>query len=552
MPLAGVRIWLSGAVPKSELSKEQHDSIVEFARQLARKVFLLGGYIVHGSHPSLTPVLLEEAERFHAGNPAADRRLILIVSRFFSRQVELPLDQWRVRAVVLETPEAPTQQEPNRDASLEIMRRWMASRADAVVAVGGESWSDVPGRAGVSKELNLAFERGLPCFLLAGLGGRAASFVEENPRVVLRLRNGLNDEENRRIASDGDANELTSTVVAQLARLPLVKGKGAEALSFRILALDGGGVKGAFTAAVLATWERLTGLRVVEHFDLIAGTSTGGIIALGLALGLSAEEILSFYEKKGSEIFPLTSVEASALLKIRHLFCPKHPQDKLRRELEVALDPEGKKPRMRDSRCRLVIPAYYVTGGSSHIFRTPHHPELTADTDTQTVDVAVATAAAPTYFKAAEITNTAVKSLYFDGGVWANSPVMAAIVEALTFIQVPVERLDVLSIGTTGEPFNAHAQQEAGILRWAKQIVRVLMSAQQEGSLRLAERLVTEPRFLRINPVTVPGRYKLDDPNMIPELVSLGARAASDPRLLGQVKSRFLSGVHAMPWETFP
>src|SRR6516162_8448241 len=72
---------------------------------------------------------------------------------------------------------------------------------------------------------------------------------------------------------------------------------------FRILSLDGGGIKGAFTASALATFERATGRRIVEHFDLITGTSTGGIIAIGLAMGAAAEEIGRFYEVEGPKIF---------------------------------------------------------------------------------------------------------------------------------------------------------------------------------------------------------------------------------------------------------
>ena len=67
----------------------------------------------------------------------------------------------------------------------------------------------------------------------------------------------------------------------------------------RILALDGGGIKGAFAAAFLATIEEATGKRVADHFDLIAGTSTGGIIALGLGLGMSGREIVQFYVNDG-------------------------------------------------------------------------------------------------------------------------------------------------------------------------------------------------------------------------------------------------------------
>jgi patatin-like phospholipase/acyl hydrolase len=73
---------------------------------------------------------------------------------------------------------------------------------------------------------------------------------------------------------------------------------------FRILSLDGGGIKGAFTAAVLAEWEKQMRLVIADHFDLIAGTSTGGIIALALGLGLRVAEILDFYQKEGPKIFP--------------------------------------------------------------------------------------------------------------------------------------------------------------------------------------------------------------------------------------------------------
>jgi patatin-like phospholipase/acyl hydrolase len=70
---------------------------------------------------------------------------------------------------------------------------------------------------------------------------------------------------------------------------------------FRILSLDGGGIMGAFAASALAAFEHATGRRVVEHFDLITGTSTGGIIALSLAGGAPAEDIARFYEMEGPD-----------------------------------------------------------------------------------------------------------------------------------------------------------------------------------------------------------------------------------------------------------
>src|SRR5690242_15766704 len=98
---------------------------------------------------------------------------------------------------------------------------------------------------------------------------------------------------------------------------------------FRILALDGGGIKGAFTATLLAEWEANTGRRIVDHFDLISGTSTGGIIALGLGLGLPAKDILKFYQEHGPQIFPNVGWTRKRLLSVRHFFRPKYAQEAL-------------------------------------------------------------------------------------------------------------------------------------------------------------------------------------------------------------------------------
>ena len=144
------------------------------------------------------------------------------------------------------------------------------------------------------------------------------------------------------------------------------------------------------------------------------------------------------------------------------------------------------------------------------------------------------------------------ESSYFDGGVWANSPAMAAIIEAACFLRIPLERIEVLSVGTTEEPFTVRGQQRAGIIGWLwkKRILDLLMSVQQESSLKLARHLVGDPRFLRVNVTTARGSYSLDGPKEIGELADLGNRAALQSEILGQVKSRFLNGVFAAPWDS--
>ena len=398
---------------------------------------------------------------------------------------------------------------------------------------------------------NYAIERGIPCFLVGGLGGATKDYFEQHREVLLQLRNGFDETTNRALATEENVDHLAQKVCEQLSRLPLVRGRGSDGVSFRILALDGGGIKGTFTASALATWEDQTKLRIVDHFDLVAGTSTGGIIAVGLGVGLTGQQMLSFYRDRGPVIFPVTSLHNRLMYSLRHLFQPKYSQEVLLREIETAYYGGNEAIPFKKSLCRLLIPAYHAVAGESHIFRTPHHELLTGDAETQAAHIALATAAAPTFFSAAKVGNMIAESEYFDGGVWANSPAMASIIEAVCYLGVPLDRIDVLSVGTTEEPFTVRKQTLAGILHWNIKLIRLLMSAQEESSLKHARLLAGEPRFFRVNVMTSPGNYRLDSPNEIEELAALGNRAALKPEVLGQIRSRFLNGVSVNRWQPF-
>src|SRR6266481_2233382 len=118
---------------------------------------------------------------------------------------------------------------------------------------------------------------------------------------------------------------------------------------FQILSLDGGGLKGLFTASFLANWEKERGTRVIDHFDLISGTSTGGIIAIGLGLGFSAEQIKDLYLNKADQIFP-----PKHFANAKHWLAVKHSADGLRAALQELL---GER-KFGESEARLLIPAY--------------------------------------------------------------------------------------------------------------------------------------------------------------------------------------------------
>jgi hypothetical protein len=547
-PLHGVRIWLAGAVP-SDATEAQKASVVTFVRNFATAIFRNGGHILHGSHPSLVGPLIEQAKE-HVSKGGRKDCLTLAVSKYWSRdQAKVPVQEWRQICTVYETAEA-TGSPSARDDSLKILRQWMAERCDAFVAVGGQWWQRIAGRAGIPIEAGLAVQRGLPCFLLGGLGGAAGDYVRDHPEVMRLLKNGLDETANRRLALEENVGSIVTIVSDQLSRLPLVRGRVSDGLSFRILALDGGGIKGAFTASVLTTLERALDGPVASQFDLIAGTSTGGILAIGLGMGLHPKDMLQFYRDRGPVVFPAMRLHSKWKSQLRSMLSPKYSQRVLSRELEQAYYHGAERKVLGDSFCRLVIPAYDAVGGVCHVFRTPHHGLLTSDKNTDAVEVALATAAAPTYFSSAVVKNLVSNASFFDGGVWANCPAMAAIVEAVCYLGVPLDRIDVLSIGTTEEPFTVKTMAHAGWARWGKTLIDLLMNAQVHSSVRHAQLLVGEPRFLRVNTVTAPGMYALDGSKEIEDLIALGNRKGSDPELLNQVKSRFLNGISAMDWKS--
>jgi patatin-like phospholipase/acyl hydrolase len=266
---------------------------------------------------------------------------------------------------------------------------------------------------------------------------------------------------------------------------------GANPSRFQVLALDGGGAKGLFSAHVLAHLEADLGVSIRDTFDLITGTSTGGIIALALGAGLPPADIADHYLERRRRL-------------AARLMSPKYKQAPLRRALESIL---GER-RLYDSDKRLVIPAYDVQAGSVHIFKTPHHPRLRRDWKHFMVDVALATSAAPTYLPVAKVGGHRL----IDGGVWANNPSVLGIAEAVSMLGVPLESIRVLNVGTL-DTIGAQPNRidNGGVAAWAKPAVPMIVAASSRGTQGLAEHLVTPARFGRIDAVVPDGTYALDD-----------------------------------------
>src|SRR5262249_54034253 len=289
---------------------------------------------------------------------------------------------------------------------------------------------------------------------------------------------------------------------------------------FRILSLDGGGIMGAFAASALATFERATGRRTVEHFDLITGTSTGGIIAIGLAMGATAEEISRFYETEGPKIFPKRNGVQKWLGQVRDVFRPRFSNEALRAAVQGVV---GDRP-LKEATTRLVIPSYDVNTGKVYLFKTPHHPSYMNHADLTAVDVALATTAAPTYFPAHTIPG---RGTFVDGGLWANCPAMVGLVEALDFLGQGLEQVRMLSISTTSYPFRLDRPDKLrGLVGWAPKIIDTLMFGQAQAAVNMASCLLRRGLFHRIDYQVPPRNFELDNAACAAELIAMGRQIA--------------------------
>jgi hypothetical protein len=276
---------------------------------------------------------------------------------------------------------------------------------------------------------------------------------------------------------------------------------GADDARFQILALDGGGVRGIFTAALLAGLEEDTGTSVLDRFDLVVGTSTGGIVALGLGAGLSPREILDFYLAESRTIF----ANRLGWRRVRRPFAAKYGpaglRGALRRTFGEAL--------LGDSVVPLVIPSFNLGENTVYLFKTPHHERLKRDYKVPMWAVAMATSAAPTYFPAFRLPGDHVRLI--DGGVWANNPAMVGVTEAVSMFGRGLEDLRVLSLGTTSTVKLGRSRlNNAGFVGWGLNAADVFLDGQSAAAFAQVLHLVGSAHAHRLNPPAPPELGSLD------------------------------------------
>jgi len=250
----------------------------------------------------------------------------------------------------------------------------------------------------------------------------------------------------------------------------------------KILSIDGGGIRGIIPAIFLAKLEEKLELPLSQVFDLIAGTSTGGIITLGLTTPdennspkYNSKDLVSFYEKFGEEIFSASF--GHKIKSLGNLLQKKYDSSKL----ELLLKSYFGDTLLSESLCPIIITAYDIERRMAFFFKTRHARDKNQpNLDFLYRDIARATSAAPTYFETYKLPSNDKLIDYYpfiDGGVFANTPAMCGYVEAIKTYK-DMDDCILVSIGTgkLGNPIEYQKAKNWGVVNWAVPIIDVVMN----------------------------------------------------------------------------
>jgi hypothetical protein len=296
---------------------------------------------------------------------------------------------------------------------------------------------------------------------------------------------------------------------------------------YRILSLDGGGIRGLITAMLLIRLNREKGLEGwLERASLLAGTSTGALIALCLAKGLGLEEILALYHDTAGDIFDDSWLDD--VKDLGTIIGAQYHSDGLKRELRRMLGAA----RLRDLKKRVLITAFDLDNEDAKPERRRWKPKLFhnfpgADSDgaVPAWKVGLYTCAAPTFFPTVEG--------YVDGGVFANNPAMCALAQSQDRRGGRTPALaDVvlLSMGTGSSLISLKGEDlDWGIAQWAPSLLGIML----DGTIGIADyqcRQLLRARYHRLAPAFAPGEaFPLDCLDRIPEMVAFAEKVDIAP-----------------------
>ena len=260
--------------------------------------------------------------------------------------------------------------------------------------------------------------------------------------------------------------------------------------TFHILALDGGGTRGIYTAQLLATIEQAFGTHIKTYFDLIAGTSTGAIIAGAAVSDIPMTDIVELFETEAPHIFRKRWYRIP-------LFLSKYPSEQLAQVIakHIPATPLG------EIATPLMITSSEIAKSEVQVFRSNYEScsseIVPTDKDVSLRDAILASCAAPTFFAPKSVNDF----LLADGGLWANNPSTIAFTEALSAFEKDAHNIRMLSIGT-GHSVNMYQQRRGWgfITGWGgAKLTSYVMTLQSQASAHTTKRLLKQ-NYLRINP----------------------------------------------------
>ncbi len=282
--------------------------------------------------------------------------------------------------------------------------------------------------------------------------------------------------------------------------------------ALRILSIDGGGIRGIIPATVLAKIEEMTKTPTAGLFDVIAGTSTGGILALGLTCPgeggkpkHSAADLVKMYVDNGAAIF-----KKNFLTEGEKVFREKYDAGPLEGVLKEYLGDS----RLKDAVTRVTVTSYETERRQPFFFRSVNATRDPVQYDYSMRDVARATSAAPTYFEPHRISTTDSAGYYslVDGGVFANNPGMCAYVDALTEMG-PTQNVLMVSLGTgtLTRPLHYDAIKHWGELEWVQPVINMMMDGPSNATDYQLARILGEGNYHRLQTTLDRARDEMDD-----------------------------------------
>ena len=277
-----------------------------------------------------------------------------------------------------------------------------------------------------------------------------------------------------------------------------LKSKGDKS-AFRVLSLDGGGSRGLYTACVLDCLSKRYSngeeLDIGKGFDLIVGTSTGGIIATALASGVPISKVVELYKTIGPSIFKNPQPDRGlrwVCWLIKNISSSANKSDLLKDKLIEFFKEETVVELWEKRNIGLCLTAVDMSTYTARVFKTPHFANKNLDNGRKLVDIALATSAAPIYFPMAKLPHPDghKTDTFIDGGLWANNPILVGFIEAL---QLCGDRdVEIVSVGTRPAVVGnsiPEADKDVGLLYWGvgTKPLLVSMDAQAFGHLKMAE-----------------------------------------------------------------